>query len=487
LTLFHAVTLAVIVIGLSIALILLLGVNVQESVRETAHSRANEAARIIASDDALPQADLDRLSRDEYGIAAFDARGRIVVSAGKIGPLDETLGQRLWQSISQTPGTAGAELDSSDSGSNPFTDYFKDEAHSYYLYGVPVPPNSAGIAVVAVAMSYDTLGGNRWGNWTVGVAAAIFVAMILILGASYLNTRAILAPVRRFADSAQQMTGTDLTRRLPVGRGKRNELDQLARTFNGLLGRLQAAFQDREIALEEQKRFVQDAGHELRTPLTSILGYTRMLKSWGLNDPETANEAIAAIEKEAERMNGLVQRLLTLAHGDAESFLNLVECDLRDVVGDAAQSIAVAQGNKASIDVAVPGEPVPVLIERDLMTQAIVILLDNAVKYSPANGSVDVRLSTDGGEAVIAVRDTGIGISQSELPKVFDRFYRAETSRTKPGSGLGLAIAKQIAERHDGRIQVSSVIGEGSVFSITLPGAPHEEAHGTPVSSQVEV
>jgi signal transduction histidine kinase len=212
-----------------------------------------------------------------------------------------------------------------------------------------------------------------------------------------------------------------------------------------------------------------------------------MLKSWGLNDPETTQEAIAAIEKEAERMHGLVQRLLTLAHGDAESFLNLVECDLREVVGDAVQSVAVAQGNKVTIDVAVPGEPVPVLIERDLMTQAIVILLDNAVKYSPANGSVEARLTTDGREADIAVRDTGIGISQSELPKVFDRFYRAETSRTKPGSGLGLAIAKQIAERHDGRIQVSSVIGEGSVFTIILPCAQHDEAHDSPMPNQVEV
>lgn len=469
LTIFHAVTLSAIVIGLSIALIALVGVNVQESVRETARSRANEAARIIAASGGLSAADLDRLTDDHVAINAFDGSGQAVISAGEPGPLVADSSSSLWRDLSRSPDAAGKELDPIDQEGNQFTGMLRDERTSYYLYAVPVPPNSAGISAVVTAMSYDTLGGDRYGVWVPGVGGVILLATLLVLGASYLNVRAMLAPIKAFAASARQMTESDLSQRLPQGRSKRNELDQLARTFNGLLGRLQSAFQDREIALEEQKRFVQDASHELRTPLTSILGYTRMLGSWGLSDPAAAREGIAAIEKEAERMNGLVERLLTLAHGDADSFLNLMDVDLGEVVNEAVTSVNVAQGNKVAIDLVLPDEPVPVAIERDLVTQAIVILLDNAVKFTPNNGSVDVRLRTEDRDAVIAVRDTGIGISRSDLPKVFDRFYRAETSRTEPGSGLGLAIAKQIVERHGGRIEVSSVVGEGSTFALVLP------------------
>jgi signal transduction histidine kinase len=111
-------------------------------------------------------------------------------------------------------------------------------------------------------------------------------------------------------------------------------------------------------------------------------------------------------------------------------------------------------------------------IEPDLVTQAVVILLDNAVKFTPKGGLVQVRLSATPAEARVVVRDTGTGISQHDLPRIFDRFYRSEVSRTQPGSGLGLAIARQIAERHGGRIDVTSVVGEGSIFTLILPVEP---------------
>jgi signal transduction histidine kinase len=469
LTLFNAISLLVIAILLTVGVFAVMGVSVQDIVENSARQRANEAARVLANTGGFAALEEDRFSDRDISLVAFNGSGEIVYRSG---PGDSVLegyaGQAAFEALRNTTDPdVLLGYDTRDEWKN--DPKLQDALDEGYVYAVPAPPNDLGISVIAATRSYDYVGGSRFGEWVIGVGAIMVVLLVAIVIASHLITRAALKPIHAFAASADAMTESDLSRRFPVGGSKRNELDFLARTFNGLLSRLQSAFQDREIALKEQRQFVQDASHELRTPLTSILGYTRMLKTWGLEDPETSREAITAIEKEANRMHGLVERLLLLAQGDADAFLNVHDADLRAVVRSAIESVRAAQGNQVGINETLPESAVIVSIEPDLVTQSLVILLDNAVKFTPQGGMVDVRMVTTAVTASIVVRDTGIGISQSDLPKIFDRFYRAEVSRTQPGSGLGLAIARQIAERHGGRIDVASVLGEGSTFTLVLP------------------
>jgi signal transduction histidine kinase len=466
LTLFNAICLLVIAILLSIGLFAVMGVSVRDIVENSTRQRADEAARILGETGGFADLENESFADRDVSLVAFDANGAIVYRQGpESSVLEGVPGQVAFETLRDARGT-DLGYDTRDNQDDP---RLRDAMEESYVYAVPAPDNDFGIAVIAASRSYDAVGGGRFGEWVVGGIGVLLFLLVASVVASYLVTKAALRPINAFVASAESMGESDLSRRLPQGSGKRNELDRLAHTFNGLLGRLQAAFQAREIALEEQRQFAQDASHELRTPLTSILGYTRILKTWGLDDPDTSREAIAAIEKEAERMHALVERLLTLAKGDADAFLNLEDVDLREVVRPAVESIDAAQGGKVSIEVSLPEEPVVLSIEPDLVTQALVILLDNAVKFTPKGGLVHVRLSAMPSEARVEVRDTGVGISQHDLPRIFDRFYRSEVSRSQPGSGLGLAIARQIAERHGGRIDVSTVIGEGSTFTLVLP------------------
>jgi two-component system OmpR family sensor kinase len=239
-------------------------------------------------------------------------------------------------------------------------------------------------------------------------------------------------------------------------------------TINDLLARLEVAFREREQALEEQRRFVADASHELRTPLTSILGYTRMLRQWGLEHPEAAKEGIDALEQEAGRMHRLVESMLRLARGEELPAMNRTVNDLGAVISDAVEAAKAFDGGQQEIAMTLPEHPVRATVDRGMLLQVIEILLDNAVKYAGSTKPVEVSLHADGGNAVIRVIDHGPGVAPEHLPNLFERFYRAEQSRTTRGSGLGLAIAKQIVEQHSGIIDVDSTLGEGTTFTITL-------------------
>jgi signal transduction histidine kinase len=294
-----------------------------------------------------------------------------------------------------------------------------------------------------------------------------------------------MAPVNDIVRQARRIGEHDLTARLPVER-PRDEIGQLAITFNALLARLDVAFRQREESLRQQRQFVADASHELRTPLTSIEGYARMLRQWGTEDPEATREAAEAIEREAGRMRRLVLGMLDLAHGDVGMELATAPHDLREVVNDAVGAARMAAAGRVGVFAEVPSEPVVAEVDRERVYQVLGILLDNAVKYTPAGGSVTASVARSGEVATLTVRDTGVGIDARHLPRIFDRFYRADEARSAGGSGLGLAIARQIVERHGGEIAVASEPGEGTTFTVTLPveralptaGAEHDRRPG---------
>jgi signal transduction histidine kinase len=261
----------------------------------------------------------------------------------------------------------------------------------------------------------------------------------------------------------------DLSKRLPVA-NPGDEVGRLATTINGLLSRLEAAFARREEALERQRRFAADASHELRTPLTAISGHARMLDEWALEeDPERAKRSVGAIRREAGRMRNLVESLLALTRGDEGAGLEVGRHDLAAVAEEAAQAARAAAEGKVSVEYVRPEHEVEATFDRDRVLQAASILLDNAVKATPEGGKVTVRVREEDGQAELKISDTGVGIPDDELPFIFERFYRADPSRTKGGAGLGLSIARQIAEAHGGTIKVSSKPGEGSTFTLLLP------------------
>jgi two-component system phosphate regulon sensor histidine kinase PhoR len=227
--------------------------------------------------------------------------------------------------------------------------------------------------------------------------------------------------------------------------------------------------------LEAVRRdFVANVSHELKTPVTSIKGFAETLEDGALEDPETARRFIRIIAGQADRLNAIIEDLLalsTLEQSGDSPLLQFEETDLCDVVA-VALSVCAPKAEAKSIDLVedCPGQA-RALVSPPLLEQAVVNLVDNAVKYSPQGSRVEVSLQSAGEEVVIGVSDKGVGIAREHLPRLFERFYRVDKARSRDmgGTGLGLAIVKHIAQIHGGHVSVESVVGVGSTFRIHLP------------------
>lgn len=275
----------------------------------------------------------------------------------------------------------------------------------------------------------------------------------------------------------------DFDRRVAYS-GPRDELGQLAATFNKMLARLQEAHRHTEHALATQRRFVADASHELRTPLTSLRGNVGILRREFARVPAAPVEAVTIlvdVEDALARLSRLVDGLLTLARADAGQHIARAPVDLDEVVSSAFRQ-AQALPSRATPRLECQ-EGVEVSGSADHLTQLLLILLENAIAYTPPGGQVILSLGREGDDAVLGVSDTGIGIDPGDLPHIFDRFYRGRAVRRArgDGSGLGLAIARWIVDEHGGRIAVSSEVGRGSRFTVRLPATPGPgSGQGTP-------
>jgi signal transduction histidine kinase len=281
-------------------------------------------------------------------------------------------------------------------------------------------------------------------------------ALIAALIASWLVAGRALAPLKSVAAEAEQIGRTrDFARRLPAPRS-RDEVAALAAGFNGMLARLQDAF-------ESQRRFLSDASHELRTPLTTIQGNAGLLASRSV--PEQVRQAaVADVLQESARMARLVDRLLTLARADAGLELALTPRDLKPIVDEVCRQ-AAALHPEMKLDAGT--QPATVAGDEDALRQLVWILLDNALRY--ARSQVLVRLEAERGWARLTVADDGPGVPPEDREKVFERFYRVEGSRTGSHSGLGLSIARWIAGQHGGRIVAGEATLGGGAFLVDLP------------------
>lgn len=224
--------------------------------------------------------------------------------------------------------------------------------------------------------------------------------------------------------------------------------------------------------VEEQRRFVADASHELRTPLTAIKTETEVMLRDKKLDLPLAKKQLASNLEELDKLKSLTDYFLTLSkYQDVEARLPLETIDLAEVVGEACGRLS-ALANEKKIEIVINLKGVKILANRVSIGELITILLDNALKYSHENSQVKVGVEAKKNQAIIKVEDFGIGIKSSDLPFVFNRFYRADSSRTKEsvkGYGLGLAIAKSIVDLHHGKITVESVVDKGSTFTVLLP------------------
>jgi signal transduction histidine kinase len=272
--------------------------------------------------------------------------------------------------------------------------------------------------------------------------------------------------VRLTRDAHEIGEAQDFSRRVAyVGPG--DEVGRLASTFNEMLGRLQAAYARIQSALEAQRRFVADASHELRTPLTTIRGNVELLALEDQSESSDRREALEDIASEAERMSRLITDLLALARADAGLHIQRGAVELRPLVEEVRRQMRRSpEGIRLELgdlpDVRVYGSA-------DHLKQLLLILLDNARKYSPPHGVVRLWGEQSHGRLQLSVADSGPGIPREEQERIFGRFYRLDPSRHGEGAGLGLAIARWIAAEHDGTLTVESSSGDGSTFIVFLP------------------
>lgn len=289
-------------------------------------------------------------------------------------------------------------------------------------------------------------------------AAMIIVGFGLIYLISKRNIRPILA-ITSSLNEIQSST-SNLSVGVPVPE-KPKELIDLAKSLNMLLNQL-------EMQIEREKGFVSDASHELRTPLAAIRGHVNLIKRRGKAHPEILDQSLEALSQESERMQRLMNQLLIMARTE-HTKVDLVNTNLSELVEETVKNYWTNEKNiKLNLEI----EP-NVFMRADIgqLSQIIIILLENAQKYTEAEGSIQVSLKDAVNFVVLNVKDTGIGIPANDLDKIFQRFYRVDKDRSRQtgGTGLGLAIAKQLVDAHGGHISVSSTVGEGSEFKVTLP------------------
>jgi heavy metal sensor kinase len=294
-------------------------------------------------------------------------------------------------------------------------------------------------------------------------SAAPAFLILAALGGYWLSRRA-LAPVDEITRAARTIGAQDLSQRVAVPRSS-DELQRLADTLNEMLARLEAAFQ-------RVTQFTADASHELCTPV-SVMRTSAELALRKTRSEAEYREALARILGESERVSRLIEQLLLLARADSGSAaLPIIRTDLTAPLQAACgEARVLAEGKQLKFSESIPESPVWVQGDAASLQRLFVILIDNAVKYTPSGGEVAIRLSSDDGYAVAAIRDTGIGISEQDLPHVFDRFYRSDRARSREsgGTGLGLAIGNWIAAAHHGEIRVESAAAKGSRFEVRLP------------------
>ncbi|MFI0481246.1 sensor histidine kinase [Actinomadura sp. 9N215] len=326
-------------------------------------------------------------------------------------------------------------------------------------------PGERAVLVTAIrTTAQDEFFGRTLGTMTL-------ITLAVLLGVGLLVWRAVrraTRPLEEIAATAARIGDGDLARRLAV-HGPKTEVGRLAEALNGMLAQIEASFREREASRDRLRRFVADASHELRTPVATVRGYAELFRRGAADRPEDLAKAMRRIESEAERMGRLVDEMLLLARLDQGRPLEREPVDLSALAADAVADAAVVDEDRP-LTLETSG-PVVVTGDAERLRQVLDNLLANVRRHTPPATPATVRVSERGGRAVLEVADEGPGIPADDRARVFERFYRADESRSRDrgGSGLGLSIVAAVAQAHGGRASVADAPGGGAVFTITLP------------------
>jgi heavy metal sensor kinase len=382
---------------------------------------------------------LDPFGRPDPRLAPR-ARSKLPLSAAALRNAEK--GQAIFETVPQRPGSE----------------------KSFRLLTLPVIRNGATVSIVQVAMSLENVEATRRRFLLVLFVLAPLALTAAAAGGWFLARRA-LTPVDAMVEAARRIEAEDLTKRIPAPSGE-DELARLATVLNDMLARLERSF-------VAARRFSADAAHELRTPLTILKGEIEV----ALRSSEAPAEIRRTLEsclEEVDRLNSVVEDLLLMARmeGNALSMgpkpVNVAEV-LEDVA-PALNELAARAGNVCTVAAAAPA----LWIEgyNSLLFRLVFNLAENAIKYTQSGGRIEVTLEPQDHSAVLQVKDNGPGIAPDAQEHIFDRFYQGDPAREGSGTGLGLALVRAIVELHHGQIHLSSEVGKGSCFRVTLPLAP---------------
>jgi signal transduction histidine kinase len=398
----------------------------------------------------LTDASLQLSSQLDTRIRVLDAHGVVLVDSGQ-----QDRGQDLSGDPLVTQALAGQQASRTDQG-----DRYQEAMH----LALPVLVEDKLVGVVYLSQPLTDMAAvvrDLRTRWFLSTLAALLLSGIVGLVLS----QAIARPVRRLTSAAGAVARGDLDHQVPVG--SRDELGRLSQAFNEMTARLRAA---RQMQID----FVANVSHELRTPLTAVKGTVETLRDGAVDDPEVRDHFLETVESETDRLIRLVNDLLVLSRADSEALnlhrepldlAQLARCTVRKLA-PRAEARGVAQAVEAD-----PAAPLA-LADPDRIEQVLVNLLDNAYKYSPSGGQVIVRIAGQrDGTVRVQVQDQGLGIPADELPRIGERFYRADRARSRAegGSGLGLAIAQALVQAHGGRLWLESEEGRGTLVTFTLP------------------
>lgn len=447
LTLWYVVLLAIILIAFSGIVSVRLNTTLQNNLDDTLRNRADQLIGTIRSTNgrlALDPAQLpvDR-NQGEHFTRLYDATGILIsndtAGIGAVPPLPSDV------AMAERGVTTTRSIATGDTHLRVLT--------------TPLPQSHPGVLQVGLAEDdiRDTI------TTLFAILATLLPVMLLLAsgGGLFLAHRA-LAPVDRMIHAAHAIEASGLHARLPEP-PTRDEIGRLARTLNALIGRLEAAF-------ARQRQFTADASHELRTPLTIMRGELDVT----LRRARTAREyqaTLAAVREQVLHLQGLTADLLLLARDDGIAPLAADALDLALLAKRVCEHLLpLAATRSQTLTVTAPHSVIVHGAESDL-ERLVRNLVENAIRYTPAHGTITVTVHRTAFSAQVMVRDTGVGIDATAVPYLFDRFYRADRGRNRAegGTGLGLAIAQTLAQRHKGAITVESVMGEGSIFTVTLP------------------
>jgi heavy metal sensor kinase len=482
LTLWYTAVLAVVLVALSLITYFIFW---QSTVQRTDASLAELSNAFLTT--------LDAEINDQTGPDALKLAGRVAITEHRfrdhVFAILDTKGNLVVSS--QDVPLAAPAIDPAPAGllsSDSFQRFLGAASRSDRFYGM-VRVNRPGYRAFARRFSSDGKAGTlvilqslhaqqeMLEEVTATFAWVIPIALLLASVGGYFLARKSLAPVVAMSTQAGRIGAANLHERLAV-QNDRDEMGHLAQSFNSLLDRLGESF-------ERQRRFMADASHELRTPVAILRGEAEVALSQQERSLEEYRESLGVLHHEAERLTHIVEDLFTLTRADAGQYpLQPRDFYLDELVGECVHSArTLALAKKISLNFEEASES-PIRADESLLRRMILNLLDNAIKYSSAGGRVTVTCRRAGEEYALSIVDTGGGIPADLQPRIFERFFRADKSRTRAerddgGAGLGLSISRWIAEAHHGRLVLTRSGSAGSTFTAFLPAASSPAATGS--------